>query len=513
MSTEEHHHGGKVLSLYQDTRGSTAMVMDAGGRLLGQSHAMLIQQRPQPGWVEYDPYEIWHRSWQAIEHACRAAGVARDELLTVGVTNQRGTVLLWERDSGRPIGPAISWRCNRSADLCQELRAAGYEEMIRRRTGSPLDVSAAGPKIRWLLEHTPKLRQRAELGEICCGTVDSWLLWNLTEGAVHATDWTNAAGTLLFNLHTQEWDEDLLEIFEIPRQVLPELRPSGYRYGTLRSGQVPITALCADRQARLFGQACFEPGMSAVSYGRDVVVSMMLGPEALDTEGHLRTVIVPALVGEAPYFALEGYILTSGIVVEWLRDALALIATEADSAMLAQQVSDTGGVYFIPAFEGLGSPYGAKGMRGAVVGLTTATNRAQLVRASLEGVAYRVCDVIEAMNEWSGHAVSRLHVDGGAAANDFLLQFQSDMLCVPIARSRFTHSALAGVAYLAGLQAGLWSSREQVSALWPLDRRFEPKLDERSRQRLYAGWRRAVRALLHLYAETEAAESLEPRTE
>ncbi len=487
---------GVVLALHQDTQGVTAVVLDAAGRLLGRSYAMVSQYRPQPGWAEYDPYEIWHRSWQTIEQACRAAAVGRDELAAVGVAAQRGTAVVWERATGRPLGPAIASNCLRTAETCQQLRAGGYEEMLRQRCGRPPDPSAAGPKLHWLLTNIPGLRQRAQRGEVCCGTVDSWLLWNMTGGAVHATDRTSAGHTLLFGLRSADWDDELLDLFAVPRAALPQVQASGYSYGTLRDGTTPIAALCADAQAGLFGQACFRPGMLKVTCGRDAIALLEIGGEPLDTAGQLRSVPAPGLAEEPLHFALEGQVLAAGLVVEWLRDELALIPTAADSEVLAQQAPGSGGVYVVPAFQGLGAPYWLPHVRGSVAGLTPTTSRAQLVRAALEGVVYRLRDVVEAMARWSGQAASEVRADGGLSGNSFILQFLADLLGVPVRRSRSTQTAPVGAALLAGLQAGLWTSREQIADLWSEERQFQPTLDERTRQLLYQGWKEALQRLI-----------------
>ncbi len=489
-------HGARkvVLALYQDTQGTTALVMDANGRSLGRSYAMVTQHLPQPGWVEYDPYEIWHRSWQALEQACRAAGVAREGLSALGVATQQGTVLCWERESGRPLGPAVSWRCRRSADICAELRAGGHEEAIRQRAGGRLDTTTAGPKLSWLLANIPGLRRRARRGEICCGTVDSWLLWNLTGGAVHATDQTSASDTLLYNLRRGDWDDDLLELFGVPRPLLPQVRPAGSIYGQL--GSTPIAALCADQQAGLFGQGGFAPGIAKVTYGRDALVMMEVGDEPIDTAGQLRAALAAALEGEPTRFVLSGRVLAAGSVVEWLRDEAALIPTAADSELLAQQSPGSAGLYLVPALLGLGAPYWEPEARGMIVGLGPGTNRADLVRAALEGVAYRVRDVVEALLRWGRQPIREVRADGGAAANNFLLQFQSDILGVPVRRCRQTSAVAAGVGFLAGLRAGVWSSRQEIDALRAEDRRFEPTLEEHARQSLYRGWQEAVRKLL-----------------
>ncbi len=491
---------GVVLGLYQDTQGCTAVLMDAHGRLLGRSYAMVSQHRPQPGWVEYDPYEIWHRSWQSMEQVCKATGVTRREVAALGITTQQGTVVVWERSSGRPLGPAVSWRCQRTAEICQALRDAGQEALIRERSGGLLDTTTGGPKLRWLLENIPGLRERAERGEICAGTVDSWLLWNLTEGAVHATDRTNASDTLLFNLHADDWDEDLLALLGIPRTILPEVYPSGHLYGRFAAEQVPIAALCADQQAGLVGLGCLEPGLIKATYGRDAIVMMDIGPTPLDTSGRLRTAAAPTSEGEPSRFALEGRVLTAGLVIEWLRDELALIPTVAESELLAHQVPDSGGVYVIPAFQGLGAPYWLPHVRGGIVGLRPTSNRAQIVRAALEGLAYRVRDIVETMRLWGGHEVRELRADGGAAANNFLLQFQADILGLPVRRHRSIHAAATGIAYLAGKQAGLWENLEEVAVPWPEERLFTPSMPEETRQTLYRGWQEA---LGHLIARLE----------
>ena len=485
-----------ILALYQDTQGATAVVVDGAGRLLGRSYAMLTQHQPQPGWVEYDPHEIWHRSWQAVEQVCKAAGTPPDRIAALGLTAQQGTVLFWERATGRPVGPAVSWRCRRTAALCEELRAAGHEALIRQRTGGLLDTTTAGPKIAWLLANVPGLHVRAKKGEVCCGTVDSWLLWNLTGGAVHATDRTSASDTLLMDLRAGDWDDELLALLGVPRAILPEIRPSGAHYGQVQAWSVPIAAVCADPQASLLGQACFAPGVVKVIYGRDALVLADIGPEPLDTAGQLRTAAAAVLEREAPRFVLAGRVLTAGLVVEWLRDELALIPTAADSEMLAQQAGGTGGVYLIPALLGLGAPYWNARVRGGAWGLTPATTRAQFVRAALEGVAYRVADIVAAMTHWTGQPAAEVRADGGAAANNFLLQFQASLLGVPVRRGRLASAAAAGAGYLAGLQAGLWNSREQLAALWPEDRRFEPGLDDLARQTLYQGWKEAVYRLI-----------------
>ncbi len=493
-----------VLGLYQDTQGCTAVLMDVDGRLLGRSYAMVSQHRPQPGWVEYDPYEIWHRSWQSIDQVCKATGVARQEVAALGITTQQGTVVVWERSSGRPLGPAVSWRCQRTTEICQALRDSGWETLIRERSGGLLDTTTAGPKLRWLLENIPGLRDRAARGEVCAGTVDSWLLWNLTGGAVHATDRTSASDTLLFNLHTDDWDEELLSLLGVPRAMLPEVHPSGHFYGH-SAEQVPITALCADQQAGLVGLGCLEPGLAKATYGRDAIVMMDIGPTPLDTSGRLRCAAAPTLEGEAPRFALEGRVLTAGLVIEWLRDELALIPTVAESEVLAHQVSGNGGVYVIPAFQGLGAPYWLPQVRGSIVGLGPTSSRAQIVRAALEGLAYRVRDIVEEIRRWSGQELRELRADGGAAANNFLLQFQADILGVPVRRHRFIHAAATGIAYLAGRQAGLWEDLGKLTAPWPEERLFAPSISGETRQMLYQGWQEA---LGHLIARPENSPDL-----
>jgi len=488
--------GWVLLALYQDTQGSTAVLMDQAGRPLGRSYAMITQHRPRPDWVEYDPLEIWQRSWQAVEQVCKATGVAREEVAAAGITAQQGTVMVWERSSGRPLTPAVSWRCARTAELCRELAARGADRLVHQRSGGLLDTTTAGPKLAWLLANTPGLRERARRGEVCGGTVDSWLLWNLTGGASHLTDHTCASDTLLLNLRTGDWDDELLSLLDVPRSMLPEVRASGHAYGHLPGGRTPITALCADQQAGLFGQACFDDGMLKVTYGRDAIAMLEMDGEPPDTEGRLRVAAAVSLEGEKPRLVLEGRVLTAGLVVEWLRDELALIPTVADSELLAGEAKDRTGLYLVPAFQGLGAPYWNPDVRGHIAGLTAATSRAHLARAALEGIAFRIRDIVEEMGRWSGRPVTEVRADGGAAANSFLLQFQADLLGVPVRRNRFTHAAVMGAAYLAGLQAGLWSSRQEIAALWPEERSFAPSMDEPARQRLYQGWQAVIRQVL-----------------
>ncbi len=485
-----------LLALYQDTQGCTIVVVDGTGRPLGRSYGMLTQHRPQPGWAEYDAYEIWHRAWQGLEQASKAAGISLERMAALGVTTHPGTVVAWERASGQPLSPAIAAHCLRTSWVCERLRAAGHQDLFRQHTGGMPDETSAGLKIHWLLENIPDLRARAERGEVCCGTLDSWLLWNLTEGKVYATDLTHASSTRLLNLGEGDWDEDVLHLLNIPRAALPDVHASSYPYGALRGKPLPIAALCADQQASLFGQACFEPGVAKVTYGRQANVMVECGEKPVDSAGQLRTGAAPRRESEAPAYVLEGTVLSAGTVVEWLRDDLALIPTASDSEMMALQGRGDEELYLIPSFAGLGAPYWRPDVRGDLSGLNVGTSRGQIVRAALEGIAYRVRDILDTMAHWTGNGISQVRADGGAAANNYILQFESNLLGVPVCRNRLTHAAPTGVAQQAGLQIGLWRSREEIGAQWTEERRFEPGIDEHSRRQLYQGWQEAVRRLI-----------------
>ncbi len=485
-----------VLALDQGTTGSTALVFSRAGTVLARAYAELTQSYPQPGWVEHDPEEIWTTTLAVASHALAAAGVGPGELTAIGITNQRETTVVWDRATGVPVHPAIVWQSRQTAAICEQLKAAGHERLIRARTGLVVDAYFSGTKIRWILDTVPGARARAESGELAFGTIDTWLLWKLTGGRVHVTDPTNASRTLLFDIHRRQWDPELLRIIEVPAALLPEVRPSAGVFGrTVAVGGVEagvaIAGIAGDQQAALFGQGCWQPGMAKNTYGTGCFVMMSLGKDDPISAGGLLTTAACDAAG-GPAYALEGSIFIAGAAIQWLRDELRLIATAAESESVARSVADTGGVYVVPAFAGLGAPYWDMKARGAIVGLTRGSNRAHLVRATLESLAYQTRDVIEVMNRDSGIPIRELRVDGGAAANDFLMQFQADLLGVPVERPALLDTTGAGAAFLAGLAVGFWRSPEEVAGVRRRERLFLPRMAEPERARLYAGWLEAV---------------------
>jgi glycerol kinase len=445
--------------------------------------------------VEHDPAEIWTSVEQAASQAVSAAGITPAEIAAVGITNQRETAILWERASGRPVQNAIVWQCRRTAAFCDRLKADGAEPEIRRKTGLVVDPYFSGTKIRWMLDEDPSLRPRAERGELAFGTVDSWLLWQLTGGAIHATDPSNASRTLCFDIHRRAWDEGLCRTLGVPMALLPAVMPSAGVFGETVAGRplpggIPVTGIAGDQQAALFGQACVEPGMAKNTYGTGCFALLNTGERAVASGEGLLTTVAWTLEGATSY-ALEGAVFIAGAAVQWLRDGLGVIKQAAETEGLARSVEDTGGVYLVPAFVGLGAPYWDPYARGTVVGITRGTTRAHLARAALEAIAYQSRDVLDTMKRESGVPLTTLRVDGGAAANDFLCQFQADILGVEVLRPSVTETTGLGAAYLAGVGAGLWKSRD-LSRHWKLERRFTPTMPCAAREAAYAGWRRAV---------------------
>ena len=491
-----------ILALDQGTTGSTALVVGEDGAVLGRGYRELPQHYPQPGWVEHDPGEIWTTQLEAARAALSAARLAPRDLAAIGITNQRETTLLWDRRTGEPVHRAIVWQCRRSAPLCERLRAEGLEPMVRARTGLVLDAYFSGTKIAWLLDTRPELRARAARGELAFGTVDTWLLWRLTGGRVHATEPSNASRTLCFDIRRLDWDAELTNHLRIPREVFPAVRPSVGVFGEtialdgLGAG-IPVAGIAGDQQAALFGQGAFAPGGAKNTYGTGCFLLLNTGPEPVASEAGLLTTVawsLPPAAGQPPavVYALEGAIFVAGAAVQWLRDGLGLIRTAAETEPLARSVPDTGGVYLVPAFVGLGAPYWDMYARGTLVGLTRGTTRAHLARATLEAIAYQTRDVLEVMSREAGRLPAELRVDGGATENDFLCQFQSDILGVPLLRPRVRETTGLGAAYLAGLGVGLWRGPEALRDLWQLDRRFEPAMPADRREALYADWQRAV---------------------
>ncbi len=483
-----------TLALDQGTTSSRAILFDDTVRPVAAAQREFPQYFPRPGWVEHDPQEIWESQLSTAREALDRAGVSPRDVAAVGITNQRETTLLWERSSGLPVHRAIVWQDRRTADVTARWKADGLEPEVRRKTGLVLDPYFSASKLSWLLERDPALRRRAEAGELCFGTVDSWLLWKLTGGRTHATDATNASRTLLFDLGTLDWEEGLLGRFGIPREVLPRVGPSAGFFAetdpSLLGAPIPVTGIAGDQQAALFGQACLSPGMAKNTYGTGAFVVMNTGAERFLGDGVLTT-LAWQLEGRAPEYALEGSIFVAGAAVQWLRDGLGLIASSADVEALAASVPDAGGVYFVPAFVGLGAPHWDPFARGLIVGLTRGTNRGHLARAALEAMAFQTRDALAAMEAASGIPVRDLRADGGASANALLLQLQADTLAAPVLRPRITETTALGAAYLASVGAGLLKP-EAIPDLWALDRRFEPQPDASARDRAYAGWLRAV---------------------
>ena len=488
--------GRYVLALDQGTSGSTALLVDAEGHVRARGYAELPQHYPKPGWVEHDPDEIWATTVEAATRALALAGTAGTDVAAVGITNQRETTLVWERATGRPVHRAIVWQCRRTAALCEQLASAGLEPLVRQRTGLVLDAYFSGTKIRWLLDELPDARRRAEDGALAFGTVDTWLVWKLTGGRAHATDVTNASRTMLLGLDTVEWDDDMLKALEIPRAMLPRIVPSSgvvgctVDLGWLPPG-IPIAGIAGDQHAALFGQACYARGAAKNTYGTGCFLLMNTGAAPVRSREGLLTTVAWNVAGATTY-ALEGSVFIAGAAIQWLRDGLGLVAHAADSAPLAASVSDTGGVYFVPAFVGLGAPYWDMYARGTIVGLTRGTSRAHLVRAALEAIAYQSRDVLDAMTRDAGLDVDALRVDGGATSNDFLCQFQADLMGVTVLRPAVIETTALGAAYLAGLGVGMWRSLNALAGQWTVERTFTPTMEASRREALYDGWRRAV---------------------
>lgn len=484
-----------LLALDQGTTSSRAIVFTEDGRIAAAAQKEFRQLYPQAGWVEHDPREIWATQRGVAAEALEQARIGARDVAAIGITNQRETVVLWDRRTGEPVAPAIVWQDRRTAGFCDELKASGAEEEIRRRTGLLADPYFSGTKLRWLLDHVDGARARAGCGELAFGTIDSWLLWNLTGGRVHATDPSNASRTLLYNVHTGAWDGELLRLLGVPREVLPEVRPSCGLFGETEAGvlgaPVVIGGVAGDQQAALFGQACFSPGLAKNTYGTGCFLLMQTGGEAVDSRHRLLTTVAWQTDGRIEY-ALEGSVFIGGAVVQWLRDGLGLIRSSEEVESLAAQVEDSHGVYLVPAFTGLGAPHWDAYARGAIVGLTRGVTAAHLARAALESIAFQVADVVSAMEADSGLRLNELRADGGASRNDLLMQFQADLLGVPVVRAAVTETTALGAAYLAGLAAGVYRGREELAAQWKAERRFEPRMARGEAAARRAQWSRAV---------------------
>lgn len=484
-----------LLALDQGTTSSRAILYGRQGEVTAVGQHPFRQHYPQAGHVEHDALEIWATQEQAWRDALAKANLRPEQVAAIGITNQRETTVLWEKATGQPVGPAIVWQCRRTADRCRHLQQAGEAERIREKTGLVVDAYFSATKAEWMLDATPGLRERAERGEVLFGTIDTWLVWKLSGGRLHITDVSNASRTMLFNIHTLEWDEDLLRLFRIPRAMLPEVRPSSDVYGmtdaAVFGAEVPIAGIAGDQQAALFGQGCLQQGMAKNTYGTGCFLLMNTGSKPIRSEHGLLTTVAWQIGGEVTY-ALEGSVFIAGAAVQWLRDELQLIREAAETEALALSVPDTNGVYFVPAFTGLGAPYWDPYARGTLWGLTRGTNRAHIARAALEAIAYQSRDVLAAMQADAELPIKRLLVDGGAVQNRFLMQFQADMLACEVIRPANHETTARGVAFLAGLAVGYWPSVEALSNLLGATDAFAPQMPEEQRENLYRGWRKAT---------------------
>jgi glycerol kinase len=489
-----------ILSLDQGTTSSRAIVFDREGLPVGTAQQEFPQIYPEPGHVEHDPEAIWESQWTCAKRALAEARVAADQVAAIGIANQRETTILWERDSGRPVANAIVWQSRITTPLCQQLKKEGDEASVREKTGLVLDPYFSATKVRHLLDTIPGLRPRAERGEILFGTVDSFLMWRLSGGKVHATDVTNASRTLLFNIHTLDWDDELLRIFGVPREILPEVRPSSCLFGETApeffGKSIPISGAAGDQQAATFGQACFDSGSAKNTYGTGCFLLMNLGTQPIISQNGLLTTL-GCTRGTTPTYCLEGSVFVAGAVVQWIRDGLGLIGTSAEVEQLAIAEPDSGGVYFVPAFVGLGAPYWDPEARGMITGITRGTNRSHIARAAIESIAFQTRDVLDAMQRDSHIELAHLKVDGGASRNDLLMQFQADLLGVAVRRPRVAETTALGAAYLAGLAVGYWQDESELAGNWALDREFVPTLAREARDARQRDWSRAVQRALH----------------
>jgi glycerol kinase len=482
-----------VLALDQGTTSSRAIVFDRSGGIVSTAQQEFRQIFPRPGWVEHDAREIWATQSAVMGQALQGAKIRPEQIAAIGITNQRETTLIWDRRTGQPLGHAIVWQDRRTAPMCDRLQARGLAPLIRRKTGLVIDAYFSGTKLQWLLANVPGAKAKARAGELAFGTIDSWLVWNLTGGRTHITDATNASRTMLFNIHTGRWDDELLKLFGVPKSVLPEVRGSSEIYGetNLLGTPIPIAGIAGDQQAALFGQVCTKPGMVKNTYGTGCFMLMQTGTKPMTSRNRLLTTVAWR-IGNRTEYALEGSIFVAGAVVQWLRDGLGLIASSSDIEPLAARVPDGGGVYFVPAFAGLGAPHWDPYARGLVIGLTRGTTSAHLARAALDGIAFQVADILRAMERDAGVRLKELRVDGGASVNNLLMQRQADLLGVPVVRPKVSETTALGAAYLAGLAVGYWESVADIGTQWQTDQRFSPTIKAAERMRQIAGWQRAL---------------------
>jgi glycerol kinase len=485
-----------ILAIDEGTTGSTALLINKEGKVTARAYRELHQIFPQPGWVEHDPDEILHNCTAIMREVVETAGISVKDIKSIGITNQRETTVVWERATGKPVYNAIVWQCRRTAPLCEELKRKGLEQIVRQKTGLPIDAYCSATKIRWLLDNIPDGQRRAENGDLIFGTIDTWLVWNLTNGHAHITDYSNASRTMLFNINTLKWDKELLETLNIPEIMMPKVLPSSYIYGEttealFETSGIPIAGIAGDQQAALFGQACFEKGMVKNTYGTGSFVLMNTGDKPVFSNSGLITTIAWGLNDTVTY-ALEGSIFVTGAAVQWVRDELGLIEKSSEIVKLAATVPNNGGVYFVPAFVGLGAPYWDMYARGAIVGLTRGSNKGHIARAVEESIAYQVRDVVDTMKTEIHNPIPMLRVDGGGSADKILLQFQADILGIPIQRAHIAETTALGAAYLAGLKVGMWRDTNEISHHWQSSASYYPHISEQERSQLYGNWKRAV---------------------
>lgn len=495
-----------VIALDQGTTSSRCILFDKKGNIISSAQKEYTQIFPQPGWVEHNPMEIWSSQLSVTMEAMGKVGAHYSDIAAIGITNQRETTILWDRKTGEPVYNAIVWQCRRTADRIEKVKADGMDTVIKKRTGLVADAYFSASKIAWILENVEGARERANRGELAFGTVDTWLIWNLTKGAVHVTDYSNASRTMLFDIHKKCWDQELLEYFDIPASILPEVKPSSYLYGKTSAdvlgGEIPISGAAGDQQAALFGQCCFKQGEMKNTYGTGCFLLMNTGNVPVESNCGLVTTIAASISDDVDY-ALEGSVFVAGAAVQWLRDEMRMVKSAPQTSEYCDQVEDTGGVYLVPAFSGLGTPYWNQYARGTIVGITRGTTKEHFIRATVESIAYQVYDLIEAMGKDFQINVKELRVDGGASVNDFLMQFQSDITRAHIIRPACIETTGLGAAYLAGLAVGYWADLEEIKQNWQISREFHPEMEEEKKNKLTKGWKRAVKAAIAWTEEEE----------
>lgn len=489
-----------ILAMDQGTTSSRAILFNQKSKIVHTAQKEFHQYFPKPGWVEHNANEIWGSILAVIAQVLSESGISASQIAGIGITNQRETTVVWDKYSGKPIYNAIVWQSRQTADICEALKNQGFQDIFRKKTGLLIDPYFSGTKVKWILDHVEGAREKAENGDLIFGTIDTWLIWKLSGGKAHVTDYSNASRTLMFNIYDLTWDDELLEILDVPKSMLPEVKPSSHIYGETVDDHffgenIPIAGAAGDQQSALFGQVCFEEGMVKNTYGTGCFMLMNTGEKAIQSKSGLLTTIAWGIDGKVEY-ALEGSVFVAGSAIQWLRDGLNMLQTSKESETYATKVESTEGVYVVPAFVGLGTPYWDSDVRGAVFGLTRGTTKEHFVRATLESLAYQTKDVLSVMEDDSGISIKKLRVDGGVVKNDFLMNFQSDLLNVPVERPEINETTALGAAYLAGLAVGFWNDRSEIMKQWHLEKRFDPSMKEEERNQLYNGWKKAVKATM-----------------